>query len=28
MPSNTGFSGTNGLGQTQLRGMVETGFMF
>ncbi|MCK9188724.1 porin [Acidithiobacillus sp.] len=28
MPSNTGFSGTNGLGQTQLRGMLETGFMF
>jgi len=28
MPSNTGFSGTNGLAQTQLRGMLETGFMF
>jgi hypothetical protein len=28
MPSNTGFSGTNGLAQTQLRGMIETGFMF
>ncbi|WP_297469073.1 porin [Acidithiobacillus sp.] len=28
MPSNTGFSGTNSLAQTQLRGMVETGFMF
>ncbi len=28
MQSGTGFSGTNGLAQTQLRGMVETGFMF
>ncbi|MHB8114992.1 MAG: porin [Acidithiobacillus ferrivorans] len=28
MPSNTGFSGTNGLAQTQLRSMLETGFMF
>ena len=28
MQSGIGFSGTNGLAQTQLRGMVETGFMF
>ncbi|MHB1573298.1 MAG: outer membrane beta-barrel protein, partial [Acidithiobacillus ferrooxidans] len=28
MQSGTGFSGSNGLAQNQLRGMVETGFMF
>ncbi|MFA5733057.1 MAG: outer membrane beta-barrel protein, partial [Acidithiobacillus sp.] len=28
MQSGTGFSGSNGLAKNQLRGMVETGFMF
>ncbi|EGQ63416.1 hypothetical protein GGI1_19249, partial [Acidithiobacillus sp. GGI-221] len=28
MQSGTGFSGSNSLAQNQLRGMVETGFMF
>ncbi|WP_308165570.1 hypothetical protein [Acidithiobacillus ferrooxidans] len=28
MQSGTGFSGSNDLAQNQLRGMVETGFMF